>query len=205
MEMPRIMCTEADEIHKSPHVRIMNIAKDNTMAAIILTSIDADKITRALNALEKFQFNREMVNCVWQHMAKCDRAMFDDYVSSLTERRKSWACDCIWPPIVKDESAIFGPVTKPSFRDCAMAECDISSQYYCGRCYCVRYCGPLHQRLDWNRHKSECAATLESVRMLMPYGEAYARRAIKNHISISDECFTRLWKKQIELSRLAAE
>lgn len=191
--------------HKSLHVRIMNIAKDNTMAAIILTGIDPDKKSHVLDIMEKFQFSREMVNCIWSHIVKHDRTAFDNYVSQITERPVGCGHGCIWPPISKDESEIFGSITKPSFHDCAMAECEVPSQYYCGRCYCVRYCGPLHQRLDWPRHKSECAATIESISMLMQYGEDYARRALKNHISISDECFARLWKKRVELSRIATE
>lgn len=189
------METKQPAAERSAHARIMDIAKDNTMAAIILTGIDAAIVSRILDVLEKFQFTREMVNCVWLHVAKRDRTLFDDYILGLTVRPAGCGHGCIWPVPVKDESNIFGPEAKPSFRDCAMAECEVSSNYYCGRCYCVRYCGPLHQRLDWNRHKSECAATIESVTMLMKYGEAYTRRAIKNHISISDECFARLWKK----------
>lgn len=184
---------------RTTHERIMDIAKDNTLAAIILTGTEADKLPRILGALEQFQFSREMVNCTWLHVANRNRAAFNNYITSLTERPLGCPNGCIWLPIAKDESRIFGKQAKPSFHDCAMAECDVSSNYYCGRCYCVRYCGPLHQRLDWPRHKSECDAVIDSVRMLKPYGEPYAKRAIKNHISISDECFTRLWKKQIEL------
>lgn len=188
---------------QSLHARIMDIAKDNTMAAIILTGVDADNVSRVLDILEKFQINREMINCIWSHVVNRDRAAFDKYVSSMAMRPAGCGHGCVWPPIAKDESAIFGPAAKPSFRDCAMSECEVPSQYYCGQCYCVRYCGALHQRLDWTRHKSECKATIESVKLLAAYGDAYARRALKNHISISDECFIRLWKKQIGPARVS--
>jgi hypothetical protein len=28
----------------------------------------------------------------------------------------------------------------------------------CGACRCAAYCGPAHQRQDWERHKGECRA-----------------------------------------------
>ncbi len=175
--------------------RIMSIAKDNTMAAIVLTGITPAKMLQALGNLEKLKITREMVNCFWSHECKRNREVFDDYVITLAARPDGCLSGCIWEPVVKDESQIFGATEKPSHRDCAMAECETPSQYFCSYCYCVRYGSPLCQRLDYNRHKTECKRTVDALKILQPRGEVYAKRTIKNNISIDDAAWTRLWAK----------
>lgn len=175
--------------------RIMSIAKDNTMAAIVLTGITPAKILQALKNLEKLHVTREMVNCFWSHECKHNREVFDDYIIALATRPDGCTRGCIWEPTKVDESAIFGPTEKPSHRDCAMAECETPSQYFCSSCYCVRYCSPLCQRLDHDRHRDECKKTVDAVKILQPRGEVYAKRTIKNNISISPVAWARLWAK----------
>jgi hypothetical protein len=175
--------------------RIMSIAKDNTMTAIVLTGIAPAKMLQALENLEKLRVTRPMVNCFWSHECKRDRDAFDAYVVALAARPDGCAHGCIWEPVKTDESAIFGPTEKPSHRDCAMAECETPSQYFCSYCYCVRYCSPLCQRLDRDRHKTECRKVVDALKILQPRGEVYAKRTIKNNISIDDAAWTRLWVK----------
>jgi hypothetical protein len=175
--------------------RIMTIAKDNTMSAVILSGISADKIRAALEKIEQMQITRVMINCFWSHVCNRDRNKFDEFITGLAARPVGCVHGCIYEPIKVDESKIFGPAEKESFRDCAMAECETPSLYYCSSCYCVRYCSPLCQRLDYPRHKKECKNIVAAITMLKSYGETYAKRAIKNNISISDASWDRLWKK----------
>jgi hypothetical protein len=175
--------------------RIMGIAKDNTLAAIILTGIAHDKVGHVLAKIEEFKITREMIICFWTHVCGRDRDAFDTYVMSLTERPEGCAAGCIWEPPKKDESAIFGQAEKVSFHDCAMADCEIPSKYFCSGCYCVRYCSQLCQKNDRARHRAECDNTVKAVRLLKSHGEIYAKRMIKNIISINDASWSRLWAK----------
>ena len=41
-------------------------------------------------------------------------------------------------------------------RLCSHPECTNPAPYMCARCRSAYYCGPEHQKDDWNRHKPEC-------------------------------------------------
>ncbi len=175
--------------------RIMNIAKDNTLAAVVLTGMAPEIVLGALDIMEKYHITRDMVNCFWTHECKHDRGLFDHYIISLKARPAGCQMGCIWEPAKVDESEIFGPTEKESFRDCAMANCETPSKYFCSYCYCVRYCSSLCQRLDRTRHRGECKHVVDAVLLLKPRGEIYAKRIVKNNISISDDTWKRLWVK----------
>ena len=50
-----------------------------------------------------------------------------------------------------------GPLL-PGEHQCSHLDCLKLAPYTCGRCLSAYYCGPEHQRADWNRHKRECRA-----------------------------------------------
>lgn len=185
----------SEESVRSTTERIMAIAKDNTMASIVIAGIAPEKMNLALTRMETYGITREMVNCFWTHECGRDRAKFDDYLTRISGRPSGCAFGCLWEAEEKDESEIFGPTVKSSFRDCAMEDCEHPSQYFCSNCYCVRYCSPLCQRMDHKRHRGECKRMVDAVDLLKSRGEIYAKRTIKNNVSISDESWTRLWKK----------
>ena len=55
-----------------------------------------------------------------------------------------------------ERAATASLVAPASTRMCSLPGCTAPAPYTCGRCLSAYYCGPEHQRADWNRHKREC-------------------------------------------------
>ncbi len=177
----------------------------HTLSAILLSQLPSETQLSTLENLVRLQYSPPMINCIWKHSAQHDPRAFAAIIASVTARPPPCTQGCLWSEPKKDESAIFGPICKASYRECALADCDRPAQYYCSRCYSVRYCTAMCQRHDWDEHKKQCRALVQAVTLLARRGEAYARREIKNNISISDPAWQRLWARVTSLLKSEAE
>jgi hypothetical protein len=175
--------------------RIMKLAKMNTLAATVLTTLPADRAEEVITRLEELKIKKNYIACIWTHMCESEASAFIEMVVGLDARPTSCARGCDWSIKQVDESHIFGELKLPADHLCAMADCESTASLSCSRCYLVKYCTPLCQRLDWPRHKSECKKTLAALALAAKYGKEYTRRAFKNSLAISDTQFDRLWDK----------
>lgn len=183
--------------------RIMEISGKNTLVAVILASLEGHTES-VISRLEELNLRRCQIVCIWSHFCDKNKEEFVKYILGMTTLptecpRNGTESDrepCNWEPKNgPDESHIFGPTLLPSEKDCAMTDCDTSAIASCSKCYTVRYCSALCQRLDWGRHAAECKKVAIAVKLAAPHGKEYARRTIKNNIRISDSQFDRLWEK----------
>lgn len=183
--------------------RIMNISRSNTLIAALLAGIGPDKQPAILDKLDALRPSKRQILCIWRHHCGSSTPSFIDFITMLAELPclcpATEPCPGIWDVrgVPADETHIFGPPKLASEQDCAFAECDDAAIASCSRCYLVRYCSPLCQRLDYGRHRAECKKTVASVETLSKYGRDYARRAIKNLLKVSDVQFDKLWAKVV--------
>jgi hypothetical protein len=182
--------------------RIMSISGRNTLVAVILANL-GEQTEMVIAKIESLKLRKCQIVCIWSHFCDANKLKFIEYILAMTSLPKECPRGiadenrepCNWEPKSRpDESHIFGPELLPSEKDCAMTDCDTPATATCSRCYTVRYCSALCQRLDWKRHATECKKVTKAIAMVAPYGIEYARRVIRNNIRISDAQFDRLWQ-----------